>query len=41
MRAVYNRAVDLRKAAYVPHLFRSLYTGTRADQETCTGAMKK
>ena len=28
-RAVYNRAVDLRKAPYVPHLFRSVYTGTR------------
>ena len=24
-RAVYNRAVDLRKAPYVPHLFRSVY----------------
>ena len=31
-RAVYNRAVDLRKASYVPHLFRSVYTGTRADR---------
>lgn len=30
-RAVYNRAVELRKAPYVPHLFRSVYTGTRAD----------
>ena len=27
-RAVYNRAVDLQKAPYVPHLFRSVYTGT-------------
>ena len=33
MRAVYNRAVDLRKAEYVPHLFRSVYTGTRADRK--------
>ena len=32
-RAVYNRAVDLRKAPYVPHLFRSVYTGTRADHK--------
>ena len=32
MRAVYNRAIDRRKAAYVPHLFRSVYTGTRADR---------
>ena len=32
-RAVYNRAVDLRKAPYVPHLFRSVYTGTRADRK--------
>lgn len=33
LRAVYNRAVDLRRAAYVPHLFRSVYTGTRADKK--------
>ena len=33
LRAVYNRAVTLRKAAYVPHLFRSVYTGTRADRQ--------
>ncbi|WP_308745428.1 site-specific integrase [uncultured Bacteroides sp.] len=32
-RAVYNRAVNLRKAPYVPHLFRSVYTGTRADHK--------
>lgn len=31
-RAVYNRAIDLREASYVPHLFRSVYTGTRADR---------
>lgn len=29
LRAVYNRAIDRRKANYVPHLFRSVYTGTR------------
>ena len=33
LRAVYNRAVDLRKASYVPHLFRSVYTGTREDMK--------
>ena len=33
LRAVYNRAVDRRKAVYVPHLFRSVYTGTRADRQ--------
>ena len=33
LRAVYNRAVDLRKAEYIPHLFRSVYTGTRADRK--------
>ena len=32
-RQVYNRAVDLRKAEYIPHLFRSVYTGTRADRK--------
>lgn len=32
LRAVYNRAVDQRIAVYVPHLFRSVYTGTRADR---------
>lgn len=32
-RAVYNRAVDLQKASFVPHLFRSVYTGTRADHK--------
>lgn len=32
LRAVYNRAVECRKAPYVPHLFRSVYTGTRADR---------
>lgn len=33
LRAVYNRAVDGRQAVYVPHLFRSVYTGTRADRK--------
>lgn len=33
IRAVNNRAVDLRKATYVPHLFKSVYTGTRADRK--------
>lgn len=32
-RAVYNRAVDIRAAKYIPHLFRSVYTGTRADRK--------
>lgn len=32
-RAVYNRAVDSGKVTYVPHLFRSVYTGTRADRK--------
>ena len=36
-RAVYNRAVDLRKAPYVPHLFRYVYTGTRADHKRALG----
>ena len=42
-RAVYNRAVDLGKAPYVPHLFRSVYTGTRADHKRalCDEDMKK
>ena len=42
-RAVYNRAVDLRKAPYVPHLFRSVYTGTRADHKRalCEEDIKK
>ena len=42
-RAVYNRAVDLHRAPYVPHLFRSVYTGTRADHKRalCDDDMKK
>lgn len=33
LRAVYNRAIDVRMAIYVPHLFRHVYTGTRADRK--------
>ena len=33
MRAVYNRAVDRRMASYIPHHFRYVYTGTRADRK--------
>lgn len=42
-RAVYNRAVNLRQANYVPHLFRSVYTGTCADRKRALGEedMKK
>ena len=42
-RAVYNRAVDGRMASYVPNLFRSVYTGTRADHKRalCDEDMKK
>ena len=42
-RAVYNRAVDLRKAPYVPNLFHSVYTGTRADRKRalCEEDIKK
>ena len=32
-RAVYNRAVNLQEVSYVPYLFRSVYTGTRADHK--------
>lgn len=32
LRAVINRAVDQRKAVYVPRLFSAVYTGTRADR---------
>lgn len=32
LRAVINRAVDQRKATYVPRLFSAVYTGTRADR---------
>lgn len=42
-RAVYNRAVDSHFAPYVPHLFRTVYTGTRADRKRSLGMedMKK
>ncbi|WP_302613928.1 site-specific integrase, partial [uncultured Bacteroides sp.] len=42
-RAVYNRAVHLRYAKNVPYLFRSVYTGTRADHKRALGEedMKK
>lgn len=42
-RAVYNRAVHLRCAHSIPHLFRSVYTGTRADHKRALGQgdMKK
>lgn len=33
LRAVYNRAVDCGEAQYIPHLFRSVYTGTQADRK--------
>ena len=33
LRAVYNRAVDRRMASYIPHHFRYVYTGTRADKK--------
>ena len=32
-RAVYNRAVDSGEVRYIPHLFRSVYTDTRADRK--------
>jgi len=42
-RAVYNRAVDCGMAPYVPHLFRSVYTGTRAERKRalCGEDMRK
>ena len=42
-RAVYNRAVDSSVAPYVPHLFRTVYTGTCAERKRSLGAedMKK
>lgn len=33
LRAVYNRAVDMHIAPYMPHQFRHVYTGTRADKK--------
>lgn len=32
LRAVYNRAVNQRKASYTPYLFRNVYTGTCAER---------
>ena len=42
-RAVYNRAVNSRMIIYTPHLFRYVYTGTRADHKRalCDEDMKK
>ena len=42
-RAVYNRAVNSRMVVYTPHLFRSVYTGTRADHKRalCDEDMKQ
>lgn len=37
LRAVYNRAVDRHLALYVPHHFRYVYTGTRADRKRALG----
>ncbi len=33
LRAVYNRAIENHMAIYVPHLFKYVYTGTRADRK--------
>ena len=33
LRAVHNRAIERRKAAYVPQLFKHVYTGTKADRK--------
>ncbi|MDD3036833.1 site-specific integrase [Bacteroides sp.] len=33
LRAVYNRAIECRRAIYIPHLFKYVYTGTRADRK--------
>ena len=40
---MYNRAVNSRMVVYTPHLFRSVYTGTRADHKRalCDEDMKK
>lgn len=38
LRATYNRAVDARIAPYVPHLFKHVYTGTRADRKRALDA---
>lgn len=38
LRATYNRAIDNRIAPYVPHLFKHVYTGTRADKKRALNA---
>lgn len=38
LRATYNRAIDNRTALYVPHLFKHVYTGTRADKKRALNA---
>lgn len=38
LRAVYNRAVEQKKAPYVPNLFRHVYTGTGADRKRALDA---
>lgn len=38
LRATYNRAVDKHLAPYVPHLFKHVYTGTRADTKRALNA---
>lgn len=38
LRATYNRAIDKRIAPYVPHLFKHVYTGTRADKKRALDA---
>lgn len=37
-RATYNRAIDNHSAPYVPHLFKHVYTGTRADKKRALDA---
>lgn len=38
LRATYNRAIDNHTALYVPHLFKHVYTGTRADKKRALDA---
>ena len=40
LRAVHNRAVDQRMVTYVPHLFKNVYTGTRADHKRAMDQME-
>lgn len=37
LRSTYNRAVDSRRAKYIPRLFEHVYTGTRADRKRALG----